>query len=131
MGRIAVVHGVWRAGQDDSCVLLLSIRWSCAVKLQCLFTFRLELELLNLLGTWHELSVYVELTTSSGDQMAILQHQFSQVNRTFGEDPTCDPKSRMRMVSKWSCISAMRSYQEESQGEAGGGGNPRMNPGFC
>jgi hypothetical protein len=35
-------------------------------------TVRLPSEVLNLLSTWHELGIYIELSTPPSDQMAVL-----------------------------------------------------------
>ena len=35
-------------------------------------TFRLEVDIFDLLSAWHELGVNIEFSTSSGDQMAVL-----------------------------------------------------------
>lgn len=38
-------------------------------------TVRLPSEVLNLLSTWHELRIYIELSTPPSDQMAVLHIQ--------------------------------------------------------
>lgn len=46
-------------------------------------TLRLEVEILDLLGAWHELGVDVQFTTSSGDQMAVLRLGISDVRASY------------------------------------------------
>ena len=65
-------------------------------------TARLPPEVLNLLSTWHELGIYIELSTPPGDQMAVLHTRMLRLVRQDDDKTiilTCDPKSRIRMVS--------------------------------
>lgn len=69
---------------------------------------------------WHELGVDVELTTSSGDQMAVLQRYFERsLSGIHHRTRTCEPKSRIRIVSNWSWISAI--VDEEGRERKGKG----------
>ena len=50
-----------------------AIRSSTVVERSRERTARLPSEVLNLLSTWHELGIYIELSTPPSDQMAVLR----------------------------------------------------------
>jgi len=78
------------------------------------WTFWLEVDVLEKRCAGHQFSVHIEFTTSPGDQMAVLRDQTNirpnnagAAAKVWRKNLTCDPKSRMRMVSNWSCIAVI------------------------
>jgi hypothetical protein len=69
-----------------------------------MLTLGLEVNILDLRGTWHELGIDIVLSAPACNQMAVLQNSQKILADNSRKNPdikmhTCEPKSRIRIVS--------------------------------
>ena len=92
VGGVVGVHRVWATGEND--------------------TLGLPGELSDLLGAWEHLSVDVELSESSGDEVGVLG---TEVQHQDGVEDTGDLLNWGHIEGRWGCISTYLHYSKNKR----------------